>query len=155
MNMEGKRFAAGMLGGLLLGLMVIASAGFTFYSSSFARAGSANYPAAQGAGVTTTATVSTSTTHGGNASAGLFSAVSKSTTSTITSSNLNTTQVVVPFSAVQGATTGPRSPSRLDSILTQPPLTSGFILLPILVAFLLGAILYRTSGPGVREKPTD
>jgi uncharacterized membrane protein YcaP (DUF421 family) len=41
----------------------------------------------------------------------------------------------------------------VGSIAQQPILTNAFIFLPVLIAFLLGAVLYRVSVKGRAENP--
>jgi hypothetical protein len=50
---------------------------------------------------------------------------------------------------------GQPSASRLSAIAAQSVFLNGFVLLPLLVAVILGALLYRASGRPRRDEPEN
>ncbi len=145
--MHGKRFGVGLLGGLLLGLVVVASAGFT--SFAFATLFPASGPSYEVGRTVTTATM-TATSSSTNASAGSVAAPPVVSTSSSTSTAATNSSQGSTLNFAQ-AGIGQKN-SNLDNIPSQPLLVNGIVFLPVLVAFLLGAILYRTSKRGVPEQ---
>ena len=149
MSMDGKRFGAGILGGLLLGLVVVASAGFTtfgaFGSLSPAAVPSDNLERSSSQTIATSTMSATSSPT--NASAG--SAAVPPTYSSTSTTSTNSSQDYVGLNFAQAAI-GQKN-SNLDNIPNQPLLVNGIVFLPVLVAFVLGAILYRTS----KKKASD
>lgn len=143
MDMEGKRFGAGLAAGLLVALVIVtASSGFVFGLN-----GSLFSNTAGGSDLAKSATTTTTSTSSNSASApsqnapnSTLSSAGRSTTSTS-----STTAPVPTVSDHGGSTTAPQFSSRVGSIAQQPFLANAFIFLPILVAFLLGAVLYRVS----------
>jgi hypothetical protein len=161
--MEGKRFGVGLAAGLLLGLGIIAASGAL--GSSPAIFGPALGPSQAGTRsltttvntvattATMTATLSTSTsgspaysvnhTNSTNGS-GSLSNIPSSVSSTTSQSQKNITF----------GSSGAKSPSyssRIVSIAQQPLLSNAVIFVPVLVAFLLGAILYQASNRNRKE----
>lgn len=131
--MEGKRFAFGLVAGILVGIAVVtASGGLSSASGSLPILNPIRPESGQA--VTTTAR------------------------STNQSSHTNATPVsALLTNATKGyfQTTTPASPSfssRLTSIAQQPLVSNAVILVPVLLAVLLGAVLYRAS---VREGEND
>ena len=145
--MHGKRFGVGLLGGLLLGLVVVASAGFTNLGS-FATLSPASGSYEVGRAVTTATTTSASSST--NASAGSVAVPPVASTSSSTSTAATNSSQGSTLNFAQ-AGIGQKN-SNLDNIPSQPLLVNGIVFLPVLVAFLLGAILYRTSKRGVPEQ---
>jgi len=153
--MQGKRFGVGIAGGLLLGLLVVAASigplG-VLTSSSYSL-----QPAASG-GSTSTSTTSSSSeaqgvSYGVNSSKGGVPSSVTTTTSVQTGSS----------SPANGGSSGQSTPetpggghppvaSSLSSLATQSPTLDLLVVLPVLCALALGAIFYRSSGRGQREK---
>jgi len=172
--MEGKRFGVGLAAGLLVALAVVTTAGgFGSNPASVLLAPSSNSGAMTKvitSSVTSTVTVAETTTaastatysassSGGNTGGFLWqnatsypasttTSSSSTVSSKITSTNSSnpTSQAADNAAASQGT---PKYSSRIDSLATQPLLSNAVILVPVLVAFLLGAFLYRIS---VRER---
>jgi hypothetical protein len=154
MSMGGKRFGAGLVAGLLLGLVVVGAAtgfGFTFgVFGSFTAAPSTNVASTTtqnnygNVASASTGTVTTSTSAPMYVTNGTVAGVTQLTTSANSSR-----QVLSPSG---------RSPSglssRIDNIAQQPVLTNVVVLLPVVVAVLLGAMFYAASVRNrTRESP--
>lgn len=157
MNMDGKRFGAGIVGGLLLGFLIIGASGFTFgLFGSFTSASTdqnalatiSSSTSSVTSSSTSAVTVSSSTTSSAYKVTGLTAGGSNQTVSSVSSSVSSLTS---GSQTSQQPTYGPSagsaqaSASRLESIAAQPVAVDGLILLPVLVALLLGALLYRAS----------
>lgn len=139
--MEGKRFGAGLVAGLLLGLVIVtASSGFAFdlagspLSNPFGGVVSSVKSAATSTTATSSQPASPPAQNSPNAT---LNGAGRTTTTTATSSS--------PGVADLGASSGVKFSSHVDSIAQQPILTNAFIFLPVLFAFLLGAVIYRAS----------
>ncbi|MDA4127416.1 MAG: hypothetical protein OK452_09510 [Thaumarchaeota archaeon] len=137
--MEGKRFGAGLAAGLLLGLVIVtASSGFSFglygsFTSSPAGLAS-DTTVAKSTLSTTTQPISPASQNTSNSTANLSGRLTT-----------NTTTGSPPLGATFASSTTPVFSSHVANIAQQPILTNAVIFLPILVAFLLGAVLYRAS----------
>lgn len=139
--MEGKRFAAGLVGGLLLGLVIVtAASGFTFgLYGSFSSV-------SNNAGVQlSSATGAKSTTTTGSQPVSPPSQNSSNSISYTSGSSTTTTTSPPPTADAGSAALTPILSSHVGNIAQQPILTNAIIFLPVLVAFLLGAVLYRAS----------
>jgi hypothetical protein len=154
MSMSGKRFGAGLVAGLLLGLVVVgASTGFGFTFGAFG-----SFTAAPSSNVVST---TTQTTYGKVVAASTTTVTLSSTAPSYTSINASISGVTQPSSSAnssaQALFPSARSPSfssRIDSIAQQPVLTNAVVLLPVVVAILLGAMLYAASARNrARESP--
>ena len=184
--MEGRRFGVGLAAGLLVGLALVTVSGGLgptplAYFNSEGRAASTTM-ASSASTITETSTVPqtatvtevSTTTTGGSSLPSLNANVTSISTSTTT-----TTWTATSISVSDTAKSGPNnqsaatngnsgttfggltpaenhSPSRLVNITQQPIVSSAEILVPILVAFLLGAFLNRVAlrereGPGAEE----
>ena len=148
--MEGKRFGAGLAAGLLLGLVIVtASSGFAFglngspLSNPFGGAVSS----VKSAVTTSTATSSQPGSPLQNTQNATLNGAGRTTTTTTTSSS--------PAVADLSPANGVKFSSHVDSIAQQPVLTNAFILLPVLFAFLLGAVIYRASMKRDGEKTEE
>jgi hypothetical protein len=141
--MEGKRFVAGLVAGLLVGLVIVtASSGFAFGPNSSPFSNTAG-----GSDLAKSATTSTTSTSSQPASPPSQNALN-STLSSVSRSSTTTTSTTSPVPSASdhgGSTPAPQFSSRVGSIAQQPILANAFIFLPILIAFLLGAVLYRAS----------
>jgi hypothetical protein len=132
--MEGKRFGAGLVAGLLLGLVIVtASSGFAFglYGSFTSNAGVGLAPS------TTAKSTTTASSQPQYALNSTLASNGRSTTTTTTGSP--------PSGADYATLNAPVYSSHVANIAQQPVLTNAIIFLPVLVAFLLGAVLYRAS----------
>jgi hypothetical protein len=139
--MEGKRFGVGLVAGLLLGLVIVtASSGFTFglngnpLSSPYGGSGS-DLKSAQTS--TTTTPGQSVSPPAQNSTVASVSGAGHTTTSTTSGSS--------PATYDKSANSAPGFSSHVGSIAQQPVLTNAIIFLPVLFAFLLGAVLYRAS----------
>ncbi len=154
--MEGRRFGFGLAAGLLFALAIVSAAGG--FGASYSWTGSLS-PVHQSASpattttfgaATTTATAVMSTTTGppiydvsGNTNGTSNAPQSGGSTTTTTSGTSTVPQKdLQAFAAVLTPLSGA---SRVNSIARQPALSSAFLLIPILVAFLIGALAYRVS----------
>lgn len=139
--MEGKRFGAGLVAGLLLGIVIVtASSGFAFglNGSPLSNLFGGDVSSVKSAETSTTATTSQPASPASqNALNTTLNGAGRITTTTTTGSS--------PATADMGLTNGPKLSSHVDSIAQQPILTNAIIFLPVLFAFLLGAALYRAS----------
>jgi len=174
--MEGKRFGVGIAAGLILGLALVAVSGGlggTPLAQLSPRGGAVSTTTASSTLIltvtatsasTVTYTVATSTTTGGSSipsqwSNGTKAYTSTSTTTVITSAPASSTSNGTPSesgatNATSGVTDGAfipagNNPTRLANIPQQPIVSNAEILVPVLIAFLLGAFLYRVT---VRER---
>ena len=153
MSMDRKRFGAGILGGLLLGLIIVtttAPSGGLFASfvpavqNAQVSSSSASIALSTSAAETTTSASSSpyQSTPGTNSSLTFTTAstsVSKSSSSQGEPSNYGA------GSSTPAARSNALSASRLDNMEAQPLLLNGLVLLPIMVAIALGVLLYRVS----------
>jgi flagellar basal body-associated protein FliL len=140
--MRGKGFGVGIGAGLLLGLLIVGVSMGGAGSGAFFTNGSA----ASKTQISTPPTQSTATAAGqSNNSQGLppQSATTASTTTSATTSNM--TSAPANLYSVGGITFSNNGPSNLDSLPQQSPAANALILVPVLVAFALGAVLYRAS----------
>jgi len=176
--MEGKRFGVGLAAGLLVGLaLVVVSGGLgagplAQFSLQNGPAGTTAASSASTLSVTSattptvTYTVATTTTNGG-----LTPSQSSNGTRVYTSTSTTTFSTTLTFASSttsgspsgQNAATnanggitngfptssGNHNPTYLENITQQPIVSNAEILAPVLVAFLLGAFLYRVT---VRER---
>ena len=158
--MDGKRFGVGLVAGLLLGLAIVTVSGglgsgqLTFGPFSPSQAGAAETATKTATTMVTLATTLSTSTGGSplysvnqtNSTSGsvsnIPSSVSTSTTAPNGQSDLN-------FGG--SSAKSPSYSSRIVSIAQQPLLSNAVIFVPVLVAFLLGALLYRVS----RRNETD
>lgn len=147
--MGGKRFGAGVLGGLLLGFMVIGSTGLPALGAFGPILGANASPSGlKDAGPVATTTASlTEASSSTNGSAAAIPSPPMAYTTTTTSASTSQNEASANFGAASAA----KRVSNLDSIPSQTPLLNGLVLLPLLVAFLLGAILYRASKKSAPE----
>ena len=145
--MDGKRFGSGIIAGLLLGLFVIsATSGFTF--GLFGTFSASSYPNGGMVAQTTTATSTASQmvpSQQGNASNSTLNLATS--VSATTSGSGSAPKSLAPA-------TGVIFSSDLDSIAQQSPTANVFLLVPVLVAFLLGAAIYLISRRG-KEGPEE
>jgi cytoskeletal protein RodZ len=175
MSMGGKRFSAGILGGLLLGLLIVGGSGFaTGLSGSFTAAVPNAESTSSASSSSTVLQLTTSATSGSSpanysangsatSTATSVNTISSESSSTATQQTTNQTpQAQAPWygffaASISGGTNGGSSqsaPSRLSAIASQPAIVDGLVLLPLLVAIFLGAILYRaSSGKKVSPDP--
>ncbi len=144
--MDGRRFGIGAAAGLLLALAIVASYGVVSPSASpFSPAQGRNVPAAS---VTTTATTwpyfwttgPSATTSQGNLSS-LNGNIGPTNPDTTAASNSQSGGLV--FS------------SSLATANQQPSLSRALMLAPIVVASLLGVLLYRASARSSSDQETD
>jgi hypothetical protein len=156
--MEGKKFAIGLFAGLLLGIAIITASGGLMTLPSGASPASKNTQG--GSALTTTALVTETTivsqTETTTSVPAYVAVGNKSITSTTTtpaapgSNSLNSDLTGV---GTANSST-PAYSSRVQSITHQPVLTDTVVFVPVLVAFLLGALLYRASNRG-KEQPSE
>jgi hypothetical protein len=147
MSMRGRRFGMGLAVGVLFGVVVVAmSGGLGASLISFAPATNSSATS-----VTTTAATTTFTTE----SIGLVTTPQGTTTQGssgqnatlyVTSSVSTTTSPTVPSVYFNSISALPSS--RIAAVAVQNPASNAFLVVPVVVAFLLGAALYRTSTKG-------
>lgn len=150
--MEGKRFGVGLVVGLLLAVgVVVASGGLGSLSSAGSQA---LYPAASESATitvasTSSATSGTGTPHGSttpNSSASLNSmnetySVTSATTAPLTINSVPSSIGYMPS-------------SRLAAVGAQSPTVNALLAVPVVLALLLGLVLYRTAAKN-RTAPKD
>lgn len=157
--MDGKRFGVGIAAGLLVGLAVIAaSGGLAAVSGSvlsppglFSSAGVATTTATSTATQSQTSAIARSTTTN---SQPIYDMGGNTTNSLSSGSATETTTGGASLDTIKGlvsSVTSPSYSSHIASIAQQPPLSNAVIFVPVIVAFLLGAILYRTSSRSKEE----
>ena len=165
MSMDGKRYAAGLLAGLLVGFLVVVAGSqgvFTANFGPFMSAG-ATEPNHQSESTTTTflATTTASTTLAANLQKAPNASSSSTTTTnqgiaqavSTTNSTYSTTSSVPDFGFVAeaGLSSNTVPSSSLYSIVHQPVFSDVIVLIPLLLAFFLGAVIYRLSGSKDKE----
>jgi len=159
MSMDRKRFGAGILGGLLLGLIIVtttAPSGGLFASfvpavqnaqvSSSSITSSASIALSTSAAETTTSASSTApyqSIPGANSS--LTFTTASTSVSKSSSSQTGEPSNYGAGSSTPAARSNALSPSRLDNMEAQPLPLNGLVLLPVVVAIALGALLFRAS----------
>ncbi len=147
-DMEGKRFGFGLAVGLLLGVAIItASGGLGALSPGVPQ----YYNFSKGA-TTTTYTGTTAVT----SSQPIDAAVGHQTTTTTiaASQTIPGNSSNTGLNGMSSGVTTPAYSSRVESIPHQPLLIDALVFVPVLVAFLLGAVLYRASYRN-REHPDE
>ena len=149
--MDGKRFGVGLVAGLLLGLVIVAaSSGLSFglfgsfSAASYPTGGQVNYSITTAATSTTTAQLAPSTPRSSSNSTGSLVTSVSSTTSGGPWSNIIASLSTPP---------GPAYSSRVVSIARQPLSANIVIFIPVLLAILLGAVLYVGSRRGAGGTP--
>src|SRR5215470_5866637 len=143
MNMDGKRFGAGILGGILVGLLVIGTTGLvTFGGAPFVSLSPAGGPSRSDQ--TTTATTVASST----SSVPLVDGQSPGPTTTTTYVMSSSTSANGSGSAANAAAflgfpvLGQKNSSHLENIASQPVTVDGIVLIPIVLALVLGIVIY-------------
>jgi hypothetical protein len=162
--MEGKRFGVGLAAGLLVALAVVTIAGGLGTTPVSVLLAPKGIVGGTSASPTTTATLyATATTVLSSGSTSISSATSGASipqtvsgnetfgvTSTVSGTTASKSSSTAPslsnaVGTPSSTATGPSYSSRVDSIANQPLLSNAVILVPVLIAFLLGAFLYRVS----------
>ncbi len=147
--MQGQRFILGIFAGVLLGLAVVVPSGFVAFGT-FGSFSAGPSPASLNKVSTTMSSSTTSiATSSGAVPAYTTNSTVSATASTTSSSQTSTSQG--PYDLVSSASAATPHASRLDSIVAQPILVTGFVLLPVLVALLFGLVLYTTSSASRRK----
>jgi hypothetical protein len=147
--MEGKRFGAGIVGGLLTGLLVVGLASASAFTSGLF--GSFSASPADPVGQSDRSAATTTVAHNETATNPLTNLLT--TKSANSTTNTPAGPALVAYNSHLG--NAQSSPSRLNNITAQPIALSGFVLLPVLVAFNLGAILFLTSRGLRRRKVSE
>ena len=146
--MEGKRFGFGLVAGVLLGLgVIVASAGLGAGSIYGSLGAEGQFSAVTTA---TSSTVSTMATTTGQSSYPTGGIVPPPVEGVTQSGATTTTQGSMVFGNSSGNSANLQNSlsslsSNVNSLPHQPLLSSAVIFIPVFVAFLLGAALYRAS----------
>jgi len=173
MTMEGKRFGVGLAAGLMVALALIAVSGglgstpVTVFNEAKGSASPAASTTVTSATMTlssttnlpnvtyTTSGVPTTTGSGENLNTNETfgsatvttsegaSSTSQPSESAATNAASSVGGLIFNFNSLSGA----NLPSRLGTIAQQPATSNAEIFAPVLVAFLLGALLYRAAAP--------
>ena len=168
MSMDGKRFGVGLAAGLLVALAIVGASGVGggSLSASLTKGGAPYSPPGTTTGSTTTSASTTAAlvaNETSNASSGSH-AVSSTTVPQSGNTNASAVVTAITTTSISSSTQqvnyfGPASqnasPSRLASIAVQPALSTAFVAVPVLVALLLGAVLYRVSVKARGEGAAD
>ena len=161
--MEGKRFGFGLLAGLFVALVVVGVTGGFGSLSTTGSFSPAAYNVAsstvQSAVSTVTETmISTSTVPPATTGSSSYPVPPNGTSglAAVSTTVASSTSSGAPHGSLSGTTgvsvPGPTYSSRVESMAQQPFLSNAVILVPVLVAFLLAAFLYRLSVRN-REQP--
>ena len=150
--MERRRFGAGIAAGLLLGFIIVFSA---TGSAGFLGGGLFGSFTSNDNQVGKVALSTTSTSFGTDSSVqtsissttGSYQATPPSTSGSNATNPASVGTATTPAFAF-GPVLPAKSPSQLNSIASQPVATDGIVLIPILIALLLGAVLYWFSRSG-------
>lgn len=145
MSMDGRRFGIGLAVGVLLGIGVVAASGVLGASQVPFLPSSASYTTKIDTVTTTSATASATSAQTGAGDSGTPGTTNGSSTAAETTTS-GTSSLSFPSA-------NPPS-SRFASVASQPLAIDGLLLVPILVAFLLGAAAFKASARGrtVSEK---
>src|SRR5215471_9823731 len=146
MSMDGKRFGAGILGGIMVGLLVIGTTGLvTFGGALFGSFSAANVT--RGTDQTATATTAASSTSSVPVAVGQPQGPTTTTTTTYaisTSTSANGSTPASNAAAIFGfPVLGQKNSSHLENIASQPVTVDGIVLIPIVLALILGIVIYR------------
>jgi len=147
--MEGRRFAFGLVAGVLLGLgVIVASAGLgtgSLYGSLGTGGTYFSAPAATSSTVTSAATITSS--QSSSPVAGIVPPNQKNETFSVGTSTTQGSTVYGNSSRNSASAQNSLSTlsSNVNTLPRQPLLSNAVIFLPVFVAFLLGAALYRAS----------
>ncbi len=163
--MDGKRFGVGIAAGLLFGLAIISASGNlgavlgspSVFFGPAQSGGTVHNTATNTATLTQTVTTAASTSTSGTplyVTSGNTTDNMSGGTTTASSAATNAVSDLKSLQAAISGLTPPSDASRFDSISQQSPLTNAVVLVPLLVALLLGAVLYRKSNRN-REKPSE
>ena len=141
MNMESRRFGAGLVAGILVGVAVVALAGGLGSTLSTL---SLTFAAPR---ITETTTAATATTTSGTSvlyvvTAGT-SSQSKSAASNYT--NLSSSSSSFSFTGVSGGLSSLLPSSQLAAVATQGPVANAILSVPVIIALALGGLLYRVA----------
>ncbi len=151
MTMGAKRFGVGILVGLVLALAIIASAGFSYGTFGSFSANNIQLPVKSQATSTTTAASTMSTTTGtSNGSSSLPVVIVTNSTKTGTeygpSSNVqNSAPLDALYSSLTNGTTAGVQASPNNALTSRPASVAWVVFIPIVVALVLGLVLYRSS----------
>ena len=159
--MDGKRFGVGLAAGLMVGLAIITVSGgigssFGLYDSLGSQNGAnlASSTTTEAAGLTTSTASTSSSTSG--APAYVVTPGSNSTLTSTVSSNTYTTDQKAAHGAASGFSANPFVfSSNIASIAQRPATSNAVVFIPVLVAFFLGAIVYRASNRSKEETDED
>jgi hypothetical protein len=152
--MDGKRFGIGLAAGLLLGLAIVTASGGLGSAAVIWGPSLSSSQAGQFTATTTTNAATTIVTLTSSQSSSTSSQSAKSVYPTnSTDGSVNNIPSTISTTTSQGQsdlTAGssakpPSYSSRIVSISQQPLLSNTVIFVPVLLAFLLGAVLYRAS----------
>ena len=147
--MEGKRFVFGLVAGVLLGLgVIVASAGLgtgSLYGSLGTGGTYFSAPTATSSTVTSAATITSS--QSSYPAGGIVPPNQKNETFTVETSTTQGSNAFGNSSANSASVQSSLSSlsSNVNTLPHQPLLSNAVIFLPVFVAFLLGAALYRAS----------
>jgi len=148
--MDGKRFGVGLAAGLLLGLaVVVASAGFGTGSLYGSLSSSGRYSAATSTvSSTLTEAATTTTAQPSYPNGGIVPPTGKNVTEGVVTTMTEALNTFGNSSNSAGLASSLSSlSSNVATIPHQPLLSNAVVFIPVFVAFLLGAVLYRVSRP--------
>ena len=154
--MDGKRFGVGLVAGLLLGVAIVAaSSGLPTGSlyGSFGPAGQYSVATSATSTSAVTATNSATSTYpiGGTIlPPGMNTTKGISTTTSTPVEAVNGGNSSTTFASLASSLSS--LSSDVDSMPHQPLVSNAVVFIPIFVAFLLGAVLYRASRPKDEEE---
>lgn len=138
--MDGTRFGVGVMVGLLLAVGVVAASGGLGSLSPYAAA-PASYQT-----TTETATTETAYSVSGSSTGTPWGTLTPNSTSSITGNETNT--VATSSNLYVQSLIGNLPSSRFAAVVTQSPTTNAILVVPVLLALLLGAVLFRASTRG-------
>jgi hypothetical protein len=151
--MRGKGFGVGIGAGLVLGLIVVGiSSGAA--GSSLGMFGS-NQAAVSRNPTTEEVTSTTTMPATENSSMGVpVASVTSTSTTTFAAASNATTVAPGPYS-VAGVTFSNNGATNLNSLPQQSPLADAVVFVPVIVALLLGAVLYRAYRVSLDEEGSE
>ncbi|HKT21856.1 MAG TPA: hypothetical protein VJR06_04485 [Nitrososphaerales archaeon] len=140
MNMEGRQFGVGLAAGILLALTIVAaSGGLGLAQTVFAPSSAQETAATTTTWVTTVYSATTSAPTGSVTYGGNGTAVTPATTTTASATGTSAGSSNLLLGSIQAALPS----TRYAAVASQSPASNAFLIVPVLLALILGAVLYR------------
>lgn len=153
MSMEGRRFMLGVAAGALLALAVVVASGGPALPQYFSAPATPSAQFTVGAATSTTTYVTVTATTAGTTTSQVPGGSGNLTVSAGAGSSSSTTSAPEMYNAWSFGAVLPSSSAA--SLASQSPATNAMLAVPVLLALLFGAVLYRASAKKARASETD